>query len=253
MRMKPRRSFRTPRIHPPARMTAGAVVLALTGFATAAPINYGNLSGSSVDFLGVTEDSGTDPTPLYASPTVTGDTLGFDPTASFSSSAPMGPASGDTTDGKLSLVIEAKPGFYIDTVALSEFGDYSLVATDGTSAMAIASGVIFGVDDVSNTQTSDVFAASGTPFSVTGPDFASGTWNADALLDYTGLNVTRVEIILDNTLQTVAQAGAAAFIAKNGFDLSVQTSVIPEPGTLLLATGGMVLIIGTRWRERHRA
>ena len=56
-----------------------AVVIGWGCRLSAAPINYGNFNGTNVMYLGVTEDSSTDPTPLFGPPTVTNDSLSFNP------------------------------------------------------------------------------------------------------------------------------------------------------------------------------
>lgn len=240
-----------------------AAVMMTAGTAWATPISYGNRSGTTVDFLNITEDSGTDPLPLYdgrpGGPTVTGDTLEFQPTANFSSGSPDGMSTGDTTDGLLRLVIQAHQGFKIDTITLGEFGDFSLLAVTGASSAATATGTLFGTDNVSGSQRQVTFTAVRSngplvfaPFELTGPGADSGAWIAVATLSYTRNVVTRVEIELNNTLQTVVTPGASAFIAKKGVGIGVTTSVVPEPGTLALAAGGAVMMMGARWRDRRR-
>ena len=86
-------------------VTASALVCAISLPTIAAPINYGNFSGANVNFLQVTEDSATDPTPLFGPPTVAGDGMTFSPTAAFSANASSG--SIDLTDGKLNTTIQA--------------------------------------------------------------------------------------------------------------------------------------------------
>src|SRR5438046_256584 len=118
------------------RFTLAAVCLALLGIATrvrAAPINYGDFNGTNVQYLQVTEDSATDPTPLYGNPNLSGDSLSFNP-SSFGSTASGG--SSDVTDGTLATTIMTYSGSSkrIHKVNFAEAGDYTLAGGATTTA-----------------------------------------------------------------------------------------------------------------------
>src|SRR5262249_44594329 len=61
----------------------GMGVMAFGQLSSAAPINYGNFNGTTVQYLQVTEDQTTEnpllQVPLYGSPTLTDDSLSFNP------------------------------------------------------------------------------------------------------------------------------------------------------------------------------
>ena len=99
-----------------------------------ASINYGDFAGNTVNFLQVTEDSGTDPTPLYGAPSVFGDSLDFNP-VSFSATA-TGAAGSDITDGTLSMMMAANPGHFIDIVKFDEAGDITMIGAGGVGTYA---------------------------------------------------------------------------------------------------------------------
>jgi hypothetical protein len=89
------------------------------------PIDHGDFTGDTVSFIDVSEDSTTDPDalPLLGSPTVGGDSLDFNG-ISFASSPGAGGV--DMTNGNLTMGIEAQAGRAIDTISLTEAGDYTL-------------------------------------------------------------------------------------------------------------------------------
>ena len=93
----------------------GVVGLTLAAFASAAgaaAIDYGDYVGIDVKYLQVTEDSGTDATPLFGTPNLAGNTLDFNPPSFNSSSSGAGGV--DITDGTLTFMVEAKPNNLID-------------------------------------------------------------------------------------------------------------------------------------------
>src|ERR1700680_1582955 len=124
-------------------MAAGVWLLLLASSLQAVPIDYGDFTGTHVSFLQVTEDSATDPTPLWGAPTLSGDGITFSPTATFSASASNG--SSDITDGKLNTTI--KPNNVnvgsIHNILINERGDYTLAGTGTASTSASVSAPVF--------------------------------------------------------------------------------------------------------------
>ncbi len=222
-----------------------------------AQINYGDFSGNTVDFVSVTEDTATDPPPLFGSPMVSGDTLDFDP-ISFVSNAQGGAF--DSTIGTLSLAIEAKPSFGIDALEIREAGDYTIFGAGGLDTSATISTPVFinitEVDDVNITPVSVnanmVYTPSGGDYNLAddGPGFGV-IWtgaldvNLNQLLSSEGIvfatGATRVEVILNNILATTSEAGSSALIQKKDFRISV----VPEPASLAL-----MLVAGLFTRRR---
>ena len=222
------------------------VLLAMTPAYTLADVSYGDFAGSTVIYRGVTEAATTgDPEPLYGQPTITGNTLDFDPTGDFSAFVPQGSVIGDTTDGKLSFTIEAKPGNFITSVSISEFGDYAILAAPSSFTATSISGTLFVT--VGDTVLTQGFVVNPTPPYV--GSSPSTPWFATAVIDLTGLDATSVDVVLNNTLQAVTDSpGSTASITKKDVQVSV-TTVIPEPGTLVLASLGISLILVPRRRR----
>ena len=235
----------------------------------AVPINHGDFSGTTVDFLDVTEDSNTpgDVPPLFGAPTVTGDSLDFNPVG-FSASA-SGASGVDQTDGQLSFMIVAKSGKGIQTITLSEAGDTGLAGfgTDATYT-GVRANVFVDILELNNAVITPInvmgsmtFTPSGGAFGLAtdgggGPTFNS-TWTGGVLIDVGSLVppnsvVTKVKVNLDNTLTALSEDGTSAFIAKKDFDglvITVDEMVIPEPTTAILALSGMLALTCSRRRS----
>jgi hypothetical protein len=237
-------------------------VFLLGALADAAPINYGNFTGATVDYVAVTEDANSagDAPPLFGPPTVFGDSLDFDPVG-FSASA-AGAGGVDVTDGNLTFMVTAHTGYAIDNIQLEEAGDTTLAGfgNDGTFTAVTALGVlnINEVDGIGIATISAPIALTFTPSGGTfgllsdgggGPIFNSnwsGSWSQDVeqlLIDngvpYT-LGATKISINLDNTLTALSQNGTSSLIAKKHFGGLSVTVNIPEPTSLVLA--GMVVL-----------
>jgi hypothetical protein len=248
---------------------AALAVFLLGARANAAPINYGNFTGATVDYVGVTEDANSagDAPPLFGSPTVFGDSLDFDPVG-FSASA-AGAAGVDVTDGNLTFMVVAHAGYAIDNIQLEEAGDTTLAGfgNDGTFTSVTALGVlnINEVDGIGIPTISAPIALTFTPSGGTfgllsdgggGPLFNanwSGSWSEDVeqlLIDngvsYT-LGATKISVNLDNTLTALSQNGTSALIAKKHFGGLSVTVNIPEPSSLLLA--GIVVLSALVYRR----
>lgn len=229
------------------------VVAACASVALATPINYGNRAGATVDFLNVTEDSSTDPTPLFGSPSAVVDSLVFNPVsfASFSANGAF-----DLTDGTLTTMVDARPGNNIPVVTINESGDYTLAGTGSPSTWCSASLSVFvtvyEVNDVAVNAFTQSFTGS---FSPNGGFFSlpanaanaalwtgSGSLNVDAMVaaaGYVGQHATKLQITLDNSLLTFSEPGTIAHIKKKqtgGVIINV-----PTPGALaLVGLGGLV-------------
>ncbi|MCP5115486.1 MAG: PEP-CTERM sorting domain-containing protein [bacterium] len=218
---------------------------------TAAPINHGDFPGAGageVDFLQVTEDSFTDPTPLYDAPIHLPNKLLFFP-LSFTSVASNGAS--DTTTGTLTMTIRADAGYFLGTIALWETGDYTLtgLGTSGTSAdiegMLSAQDISPGLN---GTISDGVTYAPSPVFELPPPMFDEFT--GEAVIDLTGLGITEVMLTLENTLETTSESGpgTTAFIQKKTIGIEASTVLIPEPATLGLL--GLAGALGVRRRRR---
>jgi len=255
----------------PLAILAGAVFSfsIISASVMGAQINYGTFAGDNVNYVNVTEDSGADePLPLFGAPTVTGDSIDFNPIG-FDATSMNGGA--DITDSNLVFMVTSKSGSRISSVTFSEAGDTTLagnvpVGSMGTATSVTATGVL-DIHEIDITRDG-AFNPVGinhisVPFSLTfnpsggtyflGTDGAGGplyhspwtgsvTINVDAILAANGIVVppgpldpdggaTKISIDLDNTLTAVSQAGTSAHIAKKDFGgITIRANVPTEPG-----------------------
>lgn len=230
--------------------------------ALAAPINYGDFDGNTVMYLDVTEDSGTDTPPLFGAPSISADTLDFNP-VSFNSSS-TGAGGVDITDGTLTFMVMAKSGYFVEQLLFTEAGDVTLAGfgNDGTFASVTAEYIIeiVEVDNVAinpiQFQASMTFTPSNGDYGLQtdgggGPTY-SGAWSGSLVTDIHAalinsqlpfsLGATKVNVTLDNTLTTLSQDGTSSFIAKKDTD-GVTITEFPEPASAaLLGLGAMALL-----------
>lgn len=231
--------------------------IALAAPAThAAPINYGDFSDippGAVMYLDVTESSGTDATPLFGGPTITGDTLDFNPKGFV---AFAGSGGSDITDGQLNFSIESFPGTGISSIMFRESGDYSLLGT-GSAATMVSGGIsvrveIIEVDGVALPSPIDVVAnASISANLVSGPATLS-PWSLGLFVDLGpaltniphNLGVTKANVVLDNLLAAISETSSTALIAKKDFKIipTIEGNPIPEPASLALFTLGAACV-----------
>jgi hypothetical protein len=226
-----------------------------------ATVIHSDVAGTTVNYTNITEGAVTpDPEPLYGQPFDNGNSLIFTPTADFSAvSTSGGPA--DQTDGKLSFIITAIPGFAVDKLDFEEVGLTILNAPFGgdafTSVLAFASIKVLAVSGapVSSSPTTHFFSfAPDSSFlhsaDATGPSFAT-PWVGTLSLTMPD-KTSKVLVTLDNYLYAATVGvGTGALIDKKGFSVDVDVDLnpdyIPEPGTLLLGFVGAA-IIGLRRR-----
>lgn len=237
------------------------LVLAMTaGAAVAAPISYGNFSGSDVDYLNVTENSLTDVPPLFGMPTVSGNTLNFTPTNFVASTSGGGV---DITDGLLTSLVMATGGAPILSVDVSESGLYTLSgAGTAATAAAVATPVFLTILQIDNANITP-FAIQGllnaTPSGGTFDLIADGgtnvAWSSSLTIDVAAAvaargfsgNATKLQLTLDNTLVAASQAQSTAIIGKDDVTITVNT---PEPSSLALAALGLAVVLAGRVRRR---
>ena len=240
-----------------------AAVVAFSTQASAAPINYGDFAGVTVMFTDVTEDSGTDPTPLFGAPTVSGDSLDFNP-VSFNSTS-SGAAGTDITDGTLTMMLMSTPGNFIDEIEFDEAGDFTLTGLSGEAFASVTATFFLDITEVDgvainpvNISTAMVFTPSNGDWSLSadGPGpLVNGTWSGMVNVDITQalidnnipyvVGATKVSVTFDNTLTTLSEAGTSAFIAKKDVG-GIGITVTPEPASLGLLTLGALAIMGRR-------
>lgn len=230
----------------------------------AAPINYGTFIGATVQYVNVTENSGTDALPLFGAPSVIADSLDFNP-VSFNSNS-VGAGGIDITDGTLAMSIESLPGNFIDQILFDEAGDFTLAGFGGAGTYAsVTANYIIEINEVDGAsinpiqiQTAMAFGPSNGNWDLLndGPGpLVHDAWTGSLLVDITQaliannvpftVGATQVGVILDNTLVTTSEAGTQAFIAKKDSG-GVTITVTPEPASMALFGLGAALIATRR-------
>ncbi|MEZ6190741.1 MAG: PEP-CTERM sorting domain-containing protein [Phycisphaerales bacterium] len=241
---------------------SGCALLVCSLPAHAVPINYGDFIGSTVNFIGVTEDSGTHTPPLYGAPSVFGDTLDFNP-ISFNAGA-TGAGGVEITDGTLSLMMTSKAGNFIDKVLFDEAGDVTLAGIGGIGTFAsVTANFNVEIQEVDGVGIGSiliavpmVFTPSGGTYDLAtdagGGPFYNSAWSGSLMVDLTQAlidnnipyvnGVTKISVVFDNTLTAISENGTSAFIAKKDVG-GVGITVFPEPASLgLLMLGGACLL-----------
>jgi hypothetical protein len=240
-----------------------AFTLLVGGFSCSlatADIIHSDVNGNSVWFTNISEGSPTgDPLPLYGQPFANGDELVFTPTANFSAVSTSGGPS-NQTDGKLNVIIESKPGAFIDAIDFEETGLTILNAPFGgdafTSVLAFAQIKILEVNDAAVVTTPTTHFYNFAPDSsflhsadASGPSFAT-PWVGLLSVTMPDL-VTKVLLTIDNHLYAATVGvGTGALIDKKGFSISVTPGGdpnIPEPSTIAM---GLVGLAGFLIRRR---
>ncbi|HEY3391764.1 MAG TPA: PEP-CTERM sorting domain-containing protein [Lacipirellulaceae bacterium] len=222
------------------------LVLGASSLSHAATISYGNFGPvDGVMFNDVEESSGTDPVPLYGPPDTFSIGLDFDPQG-FVSTASGG--NEDITDGQVNFTLMGNDVVGIDTIRLTELGDYSLtgVGTSATQALAGAimratvtqiDGVNVAPIDLTPVNASVGFNLNANP-GIVQPWSLGLSLNVDAQLTSLGrtfrIGATKIEVAINNQLQTLSQVDSQAFIAKKEFRVGVDRNFIPEPSTFAL-------------------
>jgi hypothetical protein len=247
---------------------AAAAALMTTPTARAATFNHGSFSGSDYTFVKVAEST-SEPGALFGAPTVSGNSLDFNPLGYRATAADGGV---DSAAGNLVLGVATKkkngPG--INSITINESGDTTLLGNVPPGSMGTASAVFTsGVLDIHEVDGDPINHIS-VPFSFTfnpsggtyflgtdgggGPLFntqfaGSVTLSVDQILianNITG-SASRVSLDLNNVLNAVSQAGTSASMAKLDFGLVVHN---PEPGAL--SVGGVALAALALRRRRRR-
>jgi len=195
----------------------------------------------------VVETSITDALPMYGAPSAgAGNTMSL-PMTSFTASAANNAS--DLTAGALEFTFDADPGKFISTMSIFESGVYDVTA--GSVSVAGALTVRYFDDPTQQFVTlADpihiVVSPGGLPAPAAGfPVDGSGTgsWLGAALIDLAdlGIQTSSVIVAMDNTLAASALAGGTAMISKD--ELTINTTIIPEPASLALMGLGLAMIV----------
>jgi hypothetical protein len=227
------------------------LVLGASSLGLAATISYGSLGPvDGVMFNDIEESSGTDSVPLFGPPDAFSIGLDFDP-ASFVSTASGG--NEDITDGQVNFTLMGNPGVGIESISLTEAGDYSLTGVGTAATQALAGAIIRatvtqidGVNvapiDLTPVNSSVGFNLAANP-GIVQPWSLGLNLNVEAQLTQRGIpfriGASKVEVNINNQLQTLSQTDSQAFIAKKEFRVGITRDFIPEPSTFALL--GMAL------------
>jgi len=264
-------------------IVGGALLIILAVIAQpslAATINYGDHMGTTVTYVGVTESSGTDAVPLFGPPTVTGDSIDFNPIGFDAASADGG---ADITDGQLTFMVEAKPGpngmvgISFNEAGITQLAGNVAAGDLSTATMVRAAGVL-DVHEVDFVPINNISVPFFLTFNPSNGDYFLGTDGGGGPLyftDWSGstninllqvlfdagvrrtFGVTKLSVNLDNVLVATSQDGTSSLISKKdfgGLSITVQTPGggggpdIPEPTTFALAGLG---ILGALLGRRH--
>jgi hypothetical protein len=236
-------------------------------------INYPDMSGTSVDFTAISENTHEPgPLPLFGAPVVSGDALDFTP-INFASSALVGPGF-DFHDGFLTFMATSKTGQSIQNIKFAEGGALSVVGTGTDQTFVSVSAVgfvkVIQIDDAplpANTAIPLLPITLTFSFGNLGDGswgrasdgFANGKlWTGSQLInitqELTNLGIpfvkgaTKITVALDNALYAQAEETGGAYIDKKDF-FTVTTNV-PEPASCMLFAFGLVagLIVSRRSR-----
>ncbi|MCA9258987.1 MAG: hypothetical protein KDA61_07295 [Planctomycetales bacterium] len=245
---------------------AGAALFSGISDLYAAPIVHGDYIGATVDYLGVQEESATDPgATLFAAPTISGDSLDFNPT-NFAATA-SGANGNDITDSNLQFDVMAHAGKGIQSLSITEAGDASLAGFSNDALASVTTNVFVDILELNGTTPVSINVQADLAFSpsngtyqlsvVGGPTFNTA-WSGNVLLDLssylpnTSDLVTKIHVSLDNTLTALSQDGTSAFIQKKDADasaISIDINTLPEPTSLLVALTGVAAVFGLRRRN----
>ena len=271
-------------------LLAGWIAWSLASSSQAVPINYGDFLASTVTYRMVTEDTNSpgDATPLFGTPTISGNSMDFNPIGFDSESS--GAAGNDITRGELVFMVEAnnKQVHAIQNLSIKELGDLTLSGngTDATSVSVRMPTVIeiVEVDGVAITPI-ELSMMSSPPLPVLNPMFAvlpsnassDGTFQLatdgggqpiyatqwagslfvdlqDALLK-SGMpftrGVTKINVSFANVFASTSEDGTVARIAKKDVSGLTVTANIPEPASSGLAL--MALAAGLLAARRGRS
>lgn len=237
----------------------GLLLVSLAGPAHAG--SYGDYNGITVIYKDVNDVQNR-----FGAPTVSGDSIDFDPTF-LAECNDCGQVI--NVNDRLNFTIEAKPNRVIDNIILTEAGDFTL--NDffglGLAEVTVSAPVFIEIFEVDNVAINQIDVNANLVFTpVVVPD---GVYNASSFGNVTGqiwtgfleidLNqvladngyaggATLVEITMDNILTAAAVNGGSAMIEKKDTS-GLSVTVIPEPSSASLLALGLVGIASIRRRR----
>lgn len=218
-----------------------AVSILLLSSAAQATIFWSNSTGSA-DFFDW--QNGQSLYGLFGDPIlVGGNTLVFFPSTFRAESLDGEIAS---VSDKLEFELIAHPGFSIQNISITEYGDYGILG----SGLVQVSGTL----SAENPDTTDVSNSSLiTDLPAMPLADSSGQWQAWTQLDIIPTDWTRIKITLENNLLAASDSGSAAWIEKKVLGNAVAIRIIPEPATVAMLSIGTICMLGGNSRGRKFA
>ena len=249
-----------------------ASLLIVSALATAQFVfEYGNYTGGTVSFLGITETTSEDlaTTEGWFGAPIAGldDSLHFTPN-NFAVQADGDPGV-DFKDSKLEFTIDAATGRDIDSVEFEEGGGFSLVGGDAGTWVEVAAYGFLRIEkvvlddvesDVTVTQNFQMLFKKIDPqgepwgdgmFDSAADGYGSNGWEGELKIDVDQILIdagiagkaSQVYFVMDNTLTAVNQDGTLARIDKKIADgLVITVPGVPEPATMALLGLGALLL-----------
>ncbi len=255
-----------------AYLLAVPALLCLPGYAVASSM-YVDVEAATTMMTMIEETSpSSDAGPLFGQPTASlaGDNYDFAPTSGVPFAATSTDGGTDFTDGSLSFMIHAKPGYGITSLEVAENGFVELLnLSDGISFASVSGSVDIDVNEIDGAGVGSIdlvealmsFSPNDGQYLhsdvATSPLFRTN-WAggvdidiAAALADQQiGGKATKITVTIDNSLlASTVGLGTGAKIDKKDFDINVRTMerdrpAIPEPSALALAGFGLVGVLG---------
>ncbi|MFG0257198.1 MAG: hypothetical protein ACF8GE_04780 [Phycisphaerales bacterium JB043] len=213
-------------------VAASVAAVALWTSPAHAFVPWSNANGSATGFDWM---NGGSTTGLYGDPTlVNGNTLLFFPN-SFRADSADGVT--DIVTDTLVVDILANIGSEIDSIVISEFGDYAI---NGAGQIDIVGDVtITDLNDPGRQAMDSLVVNPGNTITAAG----NGSWDGSMVIDLAGLggdSWTWIHIELTNTLTAQSQSGTSSFVSKKIGGAGIQMTLIPTPGAgVLLGIGGL--------------
>jgi hypothetical protein len=224
-----------------------AIVLGNMGYAQAASLPHpGPVVVQDGVYDNIVETSVTNPLPMFGAPSAgAGNTMTF-PMPSFTATASDNAV--DLVAGALEFTFDADPGLFVNTLSIFESGAYDVTGAGGTVSVSGALTLRY-FDDLTQqfVTLADPIHLVVSPGGVPGGAFpvdstGMGTWLGAALIDLGGLGIQSSHVILamDNILAASALPSGTVTISKD--ELTINTTLIPEPASVALMGMGLALI-----------
>jgi len=178
------------------------------------------------------------------------------PTPAFNATGSSGGV--DLTDGQLNFTLETAGGLGITNVLLNEGGTYSLSGVGGAATQAVAGAnlqvSIIAINGVAVAPIALPSSAASVQLNLAANPGALQPWAVGVSVNVAAalaLNqrATRVNVVIDNALAAISEAGSSASIAKTFFDIDINTD-IPEPASGVMALVAMCGAGALRSRRR---